>query len=381
MTNSGPTAARDVSSARCGLDRPRSGLFCLGAWLVATAIFFGMVALLGGPTQNDATESIYGTWAISHGSLACAYPPASAVTNSFIPSWSPLPAAPPLWPYISGGIAALTRLGHMLPFPSLGANCADAYEAMYQWSGTTRTFLPTVGLGYASWFFLLAGFVALLRASGRGRTGWEALGIVFLALVPIMWMPLLDEYHPQDLVALGLALGGVACAERREWVSHGCALGVGCHVTTIRSPGPRPAHRGGSDEGAVEIDRFGGRGGGTGRSPLGRGFIGASPACGGGGNRRLSNLRRHAPLGTSSSRPCTRLRRSGHADPGRDRFGLVVPPASRLPRPRARPPHLASRHVPQHETGLRGGPLRVQVHGSGRDAHRPGHRASGEFEV
>ena len=212
------------------LDKPQSGLVCLSGWILSSAVFIGMVALFGGPTQNDAVESLYGTWAIAHGKFTCSYPPAGTVPAShFFPYYQPHPGAPPLWPLISSGFAALTRIGHTATFPSqqgLGINCVNGYHEMYIWAQNSAAIFPTIGLGYYSWFVLLVGVVALLRASGRGHTGWEAFGVVFVALVPIVWMPLLDEFHPQDLVALGLVLAGTACALRREWVWAGVLVGL-----------------------------------------------------------------------------------------------------------------------------------------------------------
>jgi hypothetical protein len=211
------------------LAKPLSGAQCLAFWLLATGIFCGMVALFGGPTQLDAVESLYPTWAIAHGSLACSYPPTSSITNSFQLIYQPAPAVPPLWPLISGGLSALSGIGHAVPFPTqhaLGANCANGYAKMYRWSLASNAMSPTIDLGYVSWIALLAGFIAVLRAAGRGRSRWEAFGVVFLALVPIGWMPLLIEYHPQDLVAVGLGLAGVACALRRQWVWAGVLVGL-----------------------------------------------------------------------------------------------------------------------------------------------------------
>ena len=202
---------------------------CFASWLLATAIFCGAVALLGGPTQGDAGESLFQTWAISHGNLACAYPPASPVTSSFVFFFRPIPAVPPLWPLISGAIGALTRIGHTAPFPShqaMGVNCVHAYGQMYQWARDSYALFATLGLGYAGWFVLLAGVIAVIRASGRGRTGWEALGVLLVALVPAGWATLLNYYHPQDLVAMGLLLAAVACVERRHWVWAGVLLGL-----------------------------------------------------------------------------------------------------------------------------------------------------------
>ena len=211
------------------LNKPQSGLMCLAGWIVATAIFIGAIALLGGPSEGDAAESLYATWAVAHGSIACAYPPASPHTSSFFLFYIPAPAVPPLWPLFSGGLAALTGVGHTAPFPSqhaLGANCSHAYSGMYHWAQNSAAIFPTIGFGYISWFFLLGGMVALFRAAGRGRTGWEPFGVIFVALVPVVWEPLLELYHPQDLACLGLALAGTACALRRKWVWAGVFLGL-----------------------------------------------------------------------------------------------------------------------------------------------------------
>lgn len=209
------------------LDQPLSGSYCILSWLLATAIFVGLVALLGGPTDNDASESFYSTWALQHGEIACTYPPHTAITQQFFPDYQAGPQVAPLWVLISGGAAAVVGIGHSVPFPSaqaLGVGCSRAYLEMYRWAGAARPLLPTLGLGYLAWFGLLAGVVALLRASGRGRSGWEALGVILVACLPVVWMPLLDQYHPQDILAMGLVLLGIACLLRRYWALSGVLL-------------------------------------------------------------------------------------------------------------------------------------------------------------
>jgi hypothetical protein len=98
--------------------------------------------------------------------------------------------------------------------------------AMYYWALRGRAIFATVGIGYFSWLVLLAGVVALLRASGRGRRGWEVSGVILIAALPIVWEPVVFSYHPQDLVALGLALGATACGLRGMWVWAGILLGL-----------------------------------------------------------------------------------------------------------------------------------------------------------
>jgi len=51
-------------------------------------------------------------------------------------------------------------------------------------------------------------------------------GVIFIAAIPIVWEPVLFSYHPQDLTALGLALGATACALRRKWVWAGILVGL-----------------------------------------------------------------------------------------------------------------------------------------------------------
>ena len=224
-----PAETEDVPAWQRQLEQPQSNLICVSAWILASAIFIGAIALFGGPSQVDSAESSYATWAIAHGNFTCAYPSVTAHGANFFLFYIPGPSVPPVWPLLSGGAAALTSIGHTAAFPShqaMGVNCGHAYIAMYNWAQNTAALFPTIGLGYLSWFFLLAGVIAVLRATGRGRSGWEVVGVLLVALVPIVWQPLLQQYHPQDLVALGLALIGAACAIRRRWIWAGVALGL-----------------------------------------------------------------------------------------------------------------------------------------------------------
>ena len=216
-----------LSYLTSALDRPLASGWCVVGWVVASVVFIGLVGLLGGPSRVDAVESMFSTWAVANGHLACAYPPGAPY--HFALAGNPVGFIAPLWPLLSGGVAGLVRVGHGVPFPSqaaLGPNCSTALTAMAHWSTEAKALNPTIRLGYLGWFALMAGVVALLRASGRGRCGWEPMILILLAATPFAVMPLLDDFHPQDLVAMGLILGGVACVRRGCWIWAGLLLGL-----------------------------------------------------------------------------------------------------------------------------------------------------------
>ena len=140
------------------LDRPLTAWKCVLGWCAATAIFVLVIQILGGPSTVDTVESTYSTWAIAHGHLACAFPPDTTYSYTA-----------PVYPLVSGAIAALSRVGSTIPFPStaaLGAHCATALPAMSEWSAKARALRTTVDIGYVGWIFLMAGAISFLRACG-----------------------------------------------------------------------------------------------------------------------------------------------------------------------------------------------------------------------
>ncbi len=202
------------------LDRPRSQKWCVASWVVATAVFIGVTTLLGGLTQLDALLSTYSSWLIAHGNVACAYPPGSSV-------YFPLTA--PLYPVVAGGLAALFRVGHGIPFPNqaaLGHSCLNWLAPMTRWSNHAHALTPTLRFGYLGWFALAAGIVAVIRSSGRGRNGWEPAALICVACTPPVFICLTGFFHPQDLLAMGLILLAVSCAQRNAWMWAGMLIGL-----------------------------------------------------------------------------------------------------------------------------------------------------------
>ncbi len=180
----------------------------------------GIVALFGGPSIIDTRESLCGTWAVAHGQMACVYPSVS------LPGFPPLA---PLYLLLSGAVAAVTRIGHPVAFPSaaaLGPHCDKAFVAMNLWSVQSGAERPTEWIGCLGWLALMGGVVAWLRASGRGRRGWEPATLAVLACLPPVWMCVQSYFHPQDLLAMGLCLGALACALRDRWIAAGILVAL-----------------------------------------------------------------------------------------------------------------------------------------------------------
>jgi len=211
----------DLSSRlKSWLERPLSRWWCAFGWCAATALFVGIVALLGGPAFIDTPETIYGTWAVAHGQVACAYPPTT------LPDFPP---AAPVYLLLSGGIAAITRIGHTVAFPlaaALGPNCHNAFTAMSSWSDHAGASGPTGWIGCVGWIALMVGVVVWLRASGRGRCGWEPATLIVVACLPPVWMCVQSYFHPQDLLAMGFALSAMACARRGRWLGAGILVAL-----------------------------------------------------------------------------------------------------------------------------------------------------------
>ena len=193
------------------LDRPLSRWWCALGWLASTVLFVAIVQLFGGPAPGDAVFSTPSTWAIAHGQLACAFPPGHILIS-------------PLYPFLSGGIATTAHIGHNVPFPAraaLGPHCGKAFSVISGWSIRAGAVTNTLRIGYAGWLVLLGGIVSFLRASGRGRRGWEPATLLAVACLPPVWLCLVEYFHPQDLIAMGLALGAMACARRDSWAVAG----------------------------------------------------------------------------------------------------------------------------------------------------------------
>lgn len=195
--------------------KPVSTTRCVLGWLFATGLFLACASIWYTPSLADSGESMVPAMAIEQGSLDCAYP-AQAMSS-----------VPPLYPVIAAGVMEVTRIGtnQASAYLFTGPHCAEPLAGpSHEPFSAKQLFL----LGFVGWPILLAGFVTLLRVSGRGRRRWELLGVCVLACTPAVADPLIEFFHPEDLVAMGLILLGLAAAIRQRWLVTGICVGLAC---------------------------------------------------------------------------------------------------------------------------------------------------------
>lgn len=210
--------------------KPLTGSRALFGWIAATALFFVVMYLLGGPSEGDSAESFYTIWAMAHGHFACDF-----ITSRHFHlggQANPYAGVAPFFPMIGAVLFDLLRLGHSASaYPTMAAmgnHCQNAVPLAFHWSEKNPQIVTsTLKTAYVAWFFVLWGYVAVIRTTKWSKTHLEALGAVLMAVNLPVTMPLAGFYHPQDLIAVGLSLVALAEARRGRWVWAGVAVGVG----------------------------------------------------------------------------------------------------------------------------------------------------------
>jgi hypothetical protein len=186
-------------------------------YLAALGTFIGIVTLRGGPSVGDAYGVTNPATALADGDLRGAardsvlpQPPGYALLSSpFVLAFRPLIGSPR---WCDGRVPTVTRL--LLPW------CAPDQLSTHRWYRSQAV------LGLLAWVVFVFGCVSLLRVSGAGG-GWaEALLVIVLAAIPAAGDSIIETFHPQDLVSVGLGCAGLAQALRRRWVATGVLFGI-----------------------------------------------------------------------------------------------------------------------------------------------------------
>jgi len=180
------------------------------------AVFLAIVTVRGGPSVGDAYGVTKPATAIADGELSAAAhdqelpQPAgyALLTSPFVVALRPL-VGTPTW--CDAQVGPVTRV--FLP------QCAPAQLAGHRWYRSQGL------LGVLAWLVLAVGAVRLLRATGAGEAA-EALLVLVLAAVPAASDAVVETFHPQDLVCVGLCAAALAEALRRRWVGVGVLFGV-----------------------------------------------------------------------------------------------------------------------------------------------------------
>lgn len=226
----GPGPIGDAVAPRS--ERPRL-LVTLVLLAAAAACYVSIVAVrLGPPSGGDTVPLTAVTTALADGDLRVA---ASAASLPNPPGY-PLLAAPfvAAFPSAVGSPSWCTPPGRLRP-PAVGqrsvGSVPDGVVECDPPNSTLAGILPpwyqAQGLlGVASWLVLAVGALAVLRAARADSLGRQAGMLAFLAFLPAASSAIVQLYHPQDVVSLGLALAGLSQTLRRRWLLAGVLFGA-----------------------------------------------------------------------------------------------------------------------------------------------------------
>jgi hypothetical protein len=206
--------------------------------VAAAACYVGIVVVRQGPPPGGDTGPLTSvTSDLSSGDLR------AAAANTSLPNppgyallASPLVASlrsligSPVWCTTAARAAPLRLAPSLRADPTFATDVGECGAPHRRADGTVGPPLPpwyrSQGvLGVFAWLVLAVGSLALLRAAGSDTFDRVAALLVFLAFLPAASSAIVQLYHPQDIVSLGLALGGLAQTLKRRWVIAGLLLG------------------------------------------------------------------------------------------------------------------------------------------------------------
>jgi hypothetical protein len=207
--------------------------------LAGALCFAGIVILRHGPPAGGDTAPLTAvTSALADGQLHGAAvndglpnPPGYALFAALPVAAVPSLVGAPAWCTEPGRAADLRGETGYAHDPAFGTDVGECGSARRLADGDLGPALPpwyrAQGLlGVLAWFVLAAGGLAVLRAGGADTPARMAALVALLAFLPAASSAIVQLYHPQDLVSLGLALLAMAQVIRRRWVVAGLLFGA-----------------------------------------------------------------------------------------------------------------------------------------------------------
>jgi hypothetical protein len=244
-TDVGAPTRADVSGPPAELhdvrDRPAAHrpplLATVAIVLVGAAALGGIVAVRDGPPPGgDTVPLTTATAALAAGHLRRA----AAVTSLPNPPGYVLVTAPfvAALPSLLGEATWCTPASR-LPAPPTGALRDPTFASDLGACGVPdRRADGTLGpplppwyraqgvLALLAWIVLAVGALSLLRASRADSLGRQLGLVAFLVVLPSASSAIVQLFHPQDILSLGLGLAGTAESLRRRWVLAGVLFGL-----------------------------------------------------------------------------------------------------------------------------------------------------------
>lgn len=207
--------------------------------LLAAILYAGIITIRQGPpSSGDTVPLTTVTSDLSSGALQAAAsntalpnPPGYALlTSPFVAAFRSSVGSP-VWCTTSGRAIALRSDPHYRHDPSFATDVGECGSPHRMADGHLGPPLPpwyrSQGvLGVIAWLILALGCLGLLRAAGCKMIGRQAALLIFLAFLPAASSAIVQLFHPQDIVSLGLAAGGLALTFRRRFVLAGVLFGA-----------------------------------------------------------------------------------------------------------------------------------------------------------
>lgn len=207
--------------------------------VVAGVCFAGIVVIRQGPPSGGDTAPLTAvTSALADGRLAAAAgndglpnPPGYALWTAPFVAAFPWWVGAPVWCTQPGRAADLRSEAGYAHDPAFGTDVGECGSPRRLASGDLG---PSLGpwyraqglLGVMSWLVLAIGSLALLRAGDADSPARIVALLALLAFLPAASSAIVQLFHPQDMVSLGLALCAMGQVLRRRWVVAGLLFGA-----------------------------------------------------------------------------------------------------------------------------------------------------------